>query len=127
MNDEKQQKAVYKDLATQKALNTPLKDDSVMAGENGRFLYLLLKLLDEGKIDPYTPASIINHKVYDKLSEESQGKADLEAVNMLAAIRDIQGLHGAGFKDSAQMANTVERLRLTKERIESGTGDIFII
>ena len=61
-----------------------------------------------------------------KLDEEAQGKVDMEAVNLLAAIREMQGLHESGNQNSYQMENLVERVRNTKERLEK-SADLFII
>lgn len=126
ISDETQQKAVYKDDKTQQELNAPLADSGV-AQKNQEFLDLMLKLIEDGKIDLYKPATLINHEVYDKLSEEKQGKADLEAVNLLSAIREIKGLYDAEYQDTYQMQNLVDRVRNTKERLEEEGGDLFII
>lgn len=126
-NDENQQKAVFQDEQTQKELNTPLTDPSGAGQKNEKFLNLVISLINEGKINLYRPATLINQPIYDNLPKEKQGKVDLEAMNLLVAIREIKGLHDAGYKDSYQMENLVERVRNTKERLESEGGDLFII
>ncbi|MFC1615987.1 hypothetical protein ACFL21_02505 [Patescibacteria group bacterium] len=125
--EEKQQLAVFQDKKTQKDLNKPLEDPTGISEEDQNFLELIIELIDEGKIDLYKPASLFNHEVYDKLDQEKQGKADLEAVNILSAIRDIHGLYKNDMKETFQMQNLVHRLRETKERIEAEGGDLFII
>jgi hypothetical protein len=121
--EEEQQKAVAKD---QDVLNKPLEDPTGFTGDDKVFLETVVKLVNDGKIDLYKPASLMNQEFYKKLSEEKQGQADLEAVNLLSVIRDIKGLYDAGMTKSFQIQNQVQRLKETKERLEEG-GDLFII
>lgn len=125
--DEELQKSVFQDDKTQKGLNAPLKDPSGVNSENEEFLKMLIEMISDGKINLYRPNSLINNEVYDQLSEQEQGKVDLEAVNLLSAIREIQGLYENGFEGSFQIQNQVHRLRLIKERLEQEGGDLFII
>jgi len=125
--DESQQKAVYKDPQVQKELNTPLSDPTGASNENDKFLHLVISLVNDGKIELHTPSTLINKAVYDDLSEEKQGLADREAMNLLSAVREIKDLFDAGHKDTYQMQNLVERVRSTKERIEEKGGDLFVI
>lgn len=125
--DENQQKAIYKDPQVQKDLNTPLEDPSGIGDENDKFLHLVMQLVEDGKIELHTPSTIINTEVYDKLEDKKKGKADYEAMNLLSAVREMKDLFDAGYKNTYQMENLVERVRNTKERIEDKKGDIFII
>lgn len=125
--DEQVQKSVYKDEQVQKELNTPLAAPEGVSEKNREFLHMVVQLIEDGKIELFTPSTLINESVYEKLSEEEKGKADLEAMNLLATVREMKDLFDAGFKDSYQMENLVERVRNSKERIESEKGDIFII
>jgi len=121
------QNTVHKDKATQDSLNKPLGLAQGMDQKDREFLNLLLGLVNEGKINLYNPDTLINHAFYDTLDFSSQGKADFEAVNMLSAIREIKGLCDAGYMETYQVANAVNRLRATKERLEIEGGDLFII
>ena len=47
-------------------------------------------------------------------------------MNLLSTIREIKGLYEAGFQDTYQLWYMVEKLRLTKERLEADN-DLFII
>lgn len=125
MSDQNQQTAVFVDAQTQKQLNEPLKYNG--SSQNKDFLEMLVKLINEGKIQVYKPDTLINHDVYDKLDQTAQGKTDYEAVNMLMIIREIKGLYDAGYKDTYQIDNLVEELRVSKERLEVQGGDLFII
>lgn len=125
MSDQNQQTAIHKDEKTQKWLNEPLKYAG--SSQNRDFLEMLMKMINEGKIQLLQPASLINHQVYDKIDQKAQGKADYEAMNLLHVVREIKGLYDAGYKDTYQMDNLVEKLRVTKERLESQDGDLFII
>ena len=127
MNDENQQKAVYKDDSTQNMLNTPVKDPNGVGSDVMQFLKDLIEMIDSGKIDLYKPETLINSDVYNKLSELKQGEVDLEATNLLSAIREIKGLYDSGNRESFQMKNLVERLKNTKERLEKEGGNLFII
>ena len=113
------------DDQTQKRLNEPLKHDG--NSKNKDFLETVVKLVNEGKIQIYKPDSLINHEVYDKLDQAAKGKVDYEAMNLLMVIREIKGLYDAGYKDTYQIDNLVEKLRVTKERLEIQGGDLFII
>ncbi len=126
-SDEKQQKEVFIDEAHQEELNKPLEVKGGIKDENKKFLEFVVGLVNEGKIDLFTPHSLINDSVYNTLPEQKQGEVDLEAVNTLAAIRNIKGLYDAGHAESYQMENLVEKLRTTKEKFENELGDVFII
>lgn len=123
MSDQNQQI----DPETQKILNTPLQDAAAVSAEDEKLLNLVVSLVNEGKINLYQPATLINSVVYEKLDSVNKGKIDFEAMNLLAAIREIKGLHDAGFAGTYQIANLVGRMRATKERLEVAGGDIFII
>jgi len=127
ISDENQQKAVFGDEQTQKELNTPLSDPTGVGSDNEEFLKLLVSLIEKGEIDLYKPATLINQPVYAPLDEKTRGQIDFEAMNLLAAIRDIKGLYDAGYKDTFQMQNLVDRVHDTKKRLEDEGGDIFII
>ncbi|MEK7673426.1 MAG: hypothetical protein AAB373_06100 [Patescibacteria group bacterium] len=115
------------DPQVQKELNTPLKTQEAVNPEDQAFLELIVKLVNEGKINLYSPSSLLNDEVYNKLDNVQKGKTDIEAQNMLTAIRNIKGLYDAGYKDTYQIFYQVSELRLTKERLEYHGGDLFII
>lgn len=127
MNSTKIKDTTAIDWKTQKELNIPLAISGQADEKTLQFLEMLVKLINDGKISLYNPDTLINHAVYDKLSLEKQSKVEVEAFNLLNAIRDIKGLYDAGYKNTFQMLNEVERLRLTKERLEELGGDLFII
>ena len=51
----------------------------------------------------------------------------MNAVNLLARLREIKSLYDLNRIDSYQMKNLVEYVRLAKEMLENEAGDIFII
>jgi hypothetical protein len=124
--DDQSQKAVYKDQATQDMLNNPVASDQAFPQEDEDFLQLMLGLLEKGVIKPLIPSSLLNQAVYEKMTDMAKGRADMEAMNMLAAIRDIKGLCDTGHRQSLQVQNLVHKLRVTKERLEE-IADIFVI
>ena len=115
------------DPKIQSELNTPLRLDSAISAKDQEFLAMLMEFIASEKINLYRPESLLNSQVYDKLGREAQGKVDIEAVNMLAAIRAIKDLHDAGFGNTYQTQNLVYRLRVSKERLEEIGGNLFII
>lgn len=108
-------------------INAPKNLPSGMSQEDQSFLETLIQLVDSGKINLYSPSSLLNQTVYTQLSEQDQGKVDMEAINMLSTIRQIHGLYKAGFTQTFQIENLVRHLRLLKERLEGISGDVFII
>lgn len=126
-DEEDQQTGVHKDEETQQILNAPMAKEDSLHSEDEEFLKLLIRMIDEGKIGLHQPSSLINREVYDKLDEQTQGKVDMEAMNLLNAIRNIKNLHDSGFHNTYQIENMVETLKATKERLEQEGGDLFII
>lgn len=114
---------------TNKQLNQPLKtiEHEEVQPEDQQFLTLLIKKIEAGEIKLLEPSSLLNHAVYDKLDELAQGKADYDAVNLLADIREIHRLWQNGERDTYQIIYLVHKMRLTKERLEQLGGDIYII
>jgi len=120
-------KEIQIDEEVQKNLNQPLKDPKKMDKVDSDFLELIIKLIQDGKIDLYKPSTLINDIVYDNLTSELKGKADFAAMNLISSIRELKGLYDNGYKDTFQTKNLVHRLRLHKERLEEAGGDLFII
>jgi hypothetical protein len=112
---------------TQKMINTSLKSDEEYTADEQAFVDLILKLIAEDKIQLFTPGSLINHPVYDGLSDEAKGLADHNAMNMLGKIREIDKLSKLYEHPTYQMKNLVATLKQNKERLEEHSGDIFII
>lgn len=126
-SDEKQQKSVFINEAHQKELNEPLHVQGGIKEENQKFLEFVMGLVNDGKIELFTPHSLMNEEVYNTLDEKTQGEVDMEAVNVLTAIRKIKDLYDAGLTDTYQIENLVDKLRVTKEKFEEEMGDVFII
>lgn len=111
----------------QEVLNQPLKDSTGVSPEDTEFLSLLIDKIEKKEIDLYTPSSLLNLPVYEKLAPDAQAKTDIDAFNLLATIREINGLWKAGQRDTYQIQNLASKIRMTKERLEEVGGDIFII
>lgn len=109
----------------QNLLNQPIAHHN--EAEDEAFLDLVLGLIGTKKIDLYKPSSLLNEAVYGAASDEARRKADFEAVQMIATVREIKDLCDHGFRESFQVENLVYRLRVTKERLEEAGGDLFII
>jgi len=111
----------------QENLNKPLEDPTGTSDEDQEFIKMVLALIDEGKIDLHVPDTLLNKDVYDQLTEEEQGYADINAVTLLNKLREIKNLYEAGYENTYQLNNMIHWVRVTKERIESEKGDIYII
>lgn len=108
-------------------LNQPLPHPHGLSPEDEQFLNMLMEKIDKGEIDLYRPSTLLNMPVYEKLDETAQGKADFDAVNLLATIREIRKLWNLGHRNTYQIEYLTHQIRITKERLESLGGDIFII
>ena len=108
-------------------LNEPLADPDGLDDANKQFLDDVLSKIESGEIDLHAPDSIMNHDVYDKLDEKVQGETDLNAVSLLARLREMKDLHDFGQIETYQFKNLVEQVRLTKERLEKDAGNVFKI
>ena len=111
----------------QEIINTPQNDPTGVDPADAEFLTKLMQLIEKGTIDLHRPSSLINSTIYDALTEDVQGKVDLEAFNMLSEIRQIHGLYQAGYTQTFQIQNLVHQVRLQKERLEGVSGDVFIL
>lgn len=115
------------DPQTQKRLNDPLAKPAGISPEDEAFLKLVVSKVEKGEINLMQPSSLINHAVYDQLPPEKQGKIDFDAVNLLTTVRNIYDLLQIGHQATYQIENLVHQVRLTKERLEAISGDIYII
>jgi hypothetical protein len=122
-----QQASIEVSPQMQNTLNQPLGYEGNMEGEDTKFLQTLITLIEKKQINLYQPGSLINSPVYDKLSKQDQAKAEMDAYNMLATIREIYRLSQSGGQNTYQMENLVHKIRTTKERLEEIGGDIFIV
>ena len=111
----------------QAALNKPLGHPGGLTDKDSEFLALLLAKIEKKEIDLYRPNTLLNDAVYDKLNEAAKAKAEVDAFNMLATIREIKKLWDAKLSNTYQMENLVSKMRVTKERLEEAGGDIFVI
>ncbi len=112
---------------TQQVLNKPLEHPEEIDEKDRQFLQTLVDKIEKGEIKLFQPSSLFNRPVYDKMSEQAQGKAEMDAFNLLGTVRDIYRLWQAGERNTYQIENLVHRIRVTKERLEEAGGDIYII
>lgn len=111
----------------QMKLGKPLKDESGVNPKDVEFLQMLVDKIEKKQIDLHGPSTLLNQPVYDQLNEESKGKADFSAMNLLSTIRQIYALWKAEERETYQIQNLVHQVRMTKERLEEIGGDIYII
>lgn len=115
------------DPETQKKLNEPLVNPQGISQEDQVFLDMVVGKVERNEINLMAPSSLINHSVYDALSSEIQGKVDFDAVNLLTTIRNIYDLWKIDKQPTFQISNMVNQVRLTKERLEEISGDVYVI
>lgn len=115
------------DPETQKKLNQPLMKQNGLSAEDQAFLNAVLDKVDRGQINLMQPSSLINHAVYDNLSPETQGKVDFDAVNLATTLRNTYDLWKYYQQPTYQIENLVHQVRLTKERLEEVSGDVYVI
>lgn len=115
------------DEALQKKLGEPLINPTGISEEDQAFLNQIVAKVESKKIDLLKPDTLINHAVYDKLPPDKQGKVDFDAVNLAATLRDIYGLWKFVHQPTFQIQNLVHQVRLTKERLEEISGDVYVI
>lgn len=115
------------DPLLQQKLNTPPVNPKGLSAEDQAFLNQVVALADSGKINLMQPSSLIKHAVYDQLPSDKQGKVDFDAVNLATTLRNIYGLWKAYQQPTYQIENLVHQVRLTKERLEEISGDVYVI
>lgn len=111
----------------QSNLNKPVSLPTGLSEANKKFLEDVMGKIGKGQIDLLKPSTLINTAFYDTLPSNIRGEADMNAVNLASALREIKSLYDLKLADSYQMENLVERVRVTKERLEEVSGDIYII
>ncbi len=130
-NDQNQNKLPQQDAViseeVQQMLNQPLTHDGDLDPKDQEFLAMLMEKVDQGEINLYRPSTLINYAVYDKLSPELQVKVEVDAFNLLATVRNIRALWNMGNRNTYQIENLTQKIRLTKERLEIVEGDVYII
>lgn len=112
---------------TQKKLNEPMVKTAGLSPDDEKFLNQVVALVEGGKINLLAPSSLINHSVYDTLPEDKQGKVDFDAVNLISTLRNAYNLWKAFKQPTFQIENLVHQVRVTKERLEEISGDVYVI
>lgn len=115
------------DPKMQEELNKPVSDPEGISKEDMDFLQKVMELIENETINLLNPTTLINYKVYDALTEELKGKADINSLVILSTLRDIKTLWDLNEKDTYQIKNLVHKVRVTKERLENDIGDVYII
>lgn len=114
----------------QAMLNKPVKIQPKLYKPDPRdkeFLKEVMVKVESGEIKLFTPASLLNNEVYERLPSNLKAKADYDILTLLSKIRQVKKLWDIGEKDSYQILNLANSLRVTKEALESSQGDVFII
>ncbi len=115
------------DEETQKRLNTPLQKSGSLEPEDDAFLKDVIAKTEKGSINLFTPSSLLNKPVYEKLPNEKKAVVETEAFTTLAALREIVNLWRTYQTSTFQLQNLIHKVRLSKERFEKDIGDVFVI
>jgi len=134
INNEQSKKLVDEELMNktldenvQQMINKPQADPTGIGQEDREFIENVMKLINDGTIELHTPSTLMNKQVYEIIDEKCQGIADMNAVHLLADLRQIKKLYETEQKESYQIQNLIHKLRMTKERLEKECGDVYII
>ena len=111
----------------QKRINQPLTNPKGLSPEDQAFLNDVVAKVENKTINLLSPSSLINQKVYEKLTPDNQGKVDFDAMNLASTLRDIYGLWKMYQMPTFQIENLVHQVRLMKERLEDIEGDVYVI
>lgn len=111
----------------QAMLNQPAVDATGFDAADEAFLMEVVAQFDSGKIQPYSPSSLLKTEAYEQLDEAQRGKADQNALNILTHIREIYGLWKANPVPTFQIQNQIHHIRLIKERVEGELGDVYTL
>lgn len=111
----------------QAMINKPVVDPTGYSVEDQAFLDKIMKMVEEKKINLYSPSSLLNSAVYDALDTAGKAKADQNSMLMVTKIREISDLMRISKEATYQLKNLVAALRMHKEETEKISGDIFII
>ncbi len=91
------------------------------------FLLTVVKLINDGTINPSDSNTFINADVYASLEPEWKKKTDLALVNIADQLRVIKEFYDSKEtpNESPHLQTMIEQLWLMKERIESHT-NVFV-
>lgn len=91
-----------------------------MSDDHTNFLKTVIGMIDRKEIVSSAPQSLLNHDVYDALSEEWQDKVDLALINIADQLRLIEEFYRSTETPDAspQLQTMIEQLWQMKERIE---------
>lgn len=110
-----------------KHMNEPAVDPTGFNPGDEEFLNLVMGKIESGAINLFHPSTLLNTAVYEKLDDQARGKADLDAMGMLAKIRQIHSLWQFNKQPTFMIQNLILDVKHTKEHLEKLGGDIFII
>lgn len=115
------------DPEKQLMLNTPAVKPDGISQEDEAFLNMVVAKVEAKEINLLMPSSLINNSVYEKLDAMQRGKVDLDAYNLSSTLRTIYDLWKYYKQPTYQIENLVHTVRLTKERLEEISGDVYVI
>lgn len=122
-----QDNSILTDPAKVKMLNTPPADPAGLKPEEQEFLNMVMQKVESKQIDLLKPSSLLNQAVYEKLTPEAQAKADFNAMNLLAIIRQIHSVWSINKEPTYMIQNLILDVKYTKEKLEEVSGDVYII
>ncbi len=115
------------DENVQQMINKPQMDPTGIDATDAQYLEAVIGMINEGKLDLHNPDTLMKKEIYDSLDDKSKGLADMSGVTLLNDLRQMKKLYDLGDKESFQIQNLIQRIRVAKERIEAQCGDVYII
>lgn len=117
----------HKDLSTdaQKSLGKAVAGD--MAEAHTAFVIKLSKMVKDGEINVFAPASFFKQEVYDSLSEQAKTQVDVALVNVADLLRHIVEFYlSKQTPDSSpQLAQMIDQLWQMTGRLQEKYGTIL--
>lgn len=112
--------AQYKDLPVDAQKRAGQSTAAAMGSTHEAFIDMILALLKKEAINPYDPESLLNHDVYERLSDAEKSKVDRALPNICDQLRRIVEfrLSKETPDRSAELQTMIEYLWQMKQRIE---------
>lgn len=107
-------------LSEKKQVEMTKSDPQPMPDTHNDFIQKILKLVEQGVIDPLKPETLVNDDAYNKLNDEWQAKVDLASVNMAHQLQLIIDFYKSRHtpNESAELQNLIDYLWEMKQRIK---------
>ena len=117
----------HKNLSESKQVQAGVSPAGDMGDEHATFVKRISALVQEEKINVFSPATFYREGAYEKLSASQKSHVDLAMVNMADQVRHVVDYYLSEKTPNAspQLEQMIEQLWQMKERLESKHGKIL--